>query len=80
MGARCIRLNTVLTRRRQPISISVLTYRLLCSFNDRSPKSQSRYIVGTFVHVNTCTNLWNPLPAARNSSEVISLMITIASE
>ena len=79
-GQRRIRLKTVLTRRRQPISISVFLYLLLCSSTDTSPWSQSRNIVGMFVQVITWMAFWNKLLPFLNCSEVISLATTMARE
>ena len=78
-GPRSTRLNTVLTRRRHPISVSVLTYLLLCSSTDTSSWSQSRYTVGMFEQVITWMTFWNLSPPSRNSFEVSILTIPIVS-
>ncbi len=79
-GPRSTRLNTELTRRRQPISFSVLLYLLWCSSTVTSSWSQSRNMVGMLEQVITWMTFWNRSPPSRNSLEVRSLTPIIARE
>ena len=73
-GPRSAKLKTVLTMKRQPISLSVFQYLLLCSSTEKSPTSQSWKGVGMLMLEMTWIIFWKLLPSLlRNSSEVQSL-------